>query len=118
MISDDSETRVGSMFNADTELLFPSRVLSSLRGLRGKIWDSLVDEVVSTPPNGVEMAAFVLMMVRLGGCSTCNADSFRAMRGCTQCARQTVKRFRGSDEDLVVIYHHACQEVERFLNRL
>jgi len=36
----------------------------------------------------------------LGGCTTCQADSFKAMRGCTLCATQTVKRFRGEDVEL------------------
>jgi hypothetical protein len=106
---------VGSMFNSDTELLFPVRVINSLKTLRGEVWSSLVDEVGLTNPESVESTAFVLMMVRLGGCVTCNVDSFRAMRGCTQCAHQTVRRYRGSDEDLVELYRHTKQEVEKFL---
>jgi hypothetical protein len=104
------------MFNTDTELLFPSRIITSLRTLRGEAWGHLIDEVTSRAPDSAECAAFVLMMVRLGGCITCNADSFRAMRGCTQCAHQTVHRLRNSDEELVELYQRTLQEVEKYIH--
>lgn len=105
------------MYNNDTELLFPARVIPSLRSLRGEAWRSLIDQLGSQPSNGVEHAAFSLLMVRMGGCISCNADSFRAMRGCTQCARQTVRRYRGSDQDLAEQYNQACQEVRNYLQK-
>lgn len=105
------------MYNDDTELLFPSRVIPALRTLRGEEWRDLIDRIHSLDPAHPDHLAFVLMMVRLGGCITCNADSFRAMRGCTQCARQTVKRFRGKDPDMLHLVQEALQEVERFLDK-
>ena len=106
-----------SMYNQDTEVLFPSRVIPSLAGLHGEGWRSLVDRVHSEQSPLVERFAFVLMMVRMCGCSACNADSFRAMRGCTQCARQTVRRNRGGDRDLLEQYQQMVREVEAFLAR-
>jgi len=100
------------MYNSDTELLFPSRVIASLRGLRGDDWRKLVDQVNVSPPDSLDHLAFVLLMVRLGGCVTCNADSFRAMRGCTQCARQTIRRFRGTDQDLISQFQQARRDIE------
>lgn len=105
------------MYNADTELLFPSRVISSLRSLRGEAWRELVDRVNDLPQDSLDHLAFVYMMVRLGGCISCNADSFRAMRGCTQCARQTIRRFRGTDQELIAQYQQARQEVEAQLQK-
>ncbi|MDZ4158432.1 MAG: hypothetical protein U1B80_01460 [Anaerolineaceae bacterium] len=98
------------MFNPDTEILFPMRVIPSLASTRGEPWHRLVSQVTT---DGEEQArlGFVLMMVRIAGCVTCNADSFRAMRGCTQCALQSVRRFRGSDDELVQLFKEACQEV-------
>jgi hypothetical protein len=64
-----------------------------------------------------ERLAFVLLMVRLGGCTTCQADSFRAMRGCTQCASQTIRRYRGSDDDLLKGFQDAKAEVGRYLQK-
>lgn len=100
------------MYNPDTDLLFPTRVLPSLRLLRGDAWRVLVDEVSQQDQTSIKRVAFSLLMVRMGGCVSCNADSYRAMRGCTQCARLTVKRFKGSDPDLVEQYQQAEQEVK------
>lgn len=105
------------MYNTDTELLFPSRVIPSLRSLRGEVWRILVDRVNALEQSTPEHLAFVLMMVRLDGCVSCNADSFRAMRGCTQCARQTVRRFRGSDQDLIAQYEEARKDVDRLTEK-
>ena len=105
------------MYNSDTEVLFPSRVIASLRGLRKEEWRDLVDRVADLPPNHPDHLAFVLLMVRLGGCISCNADSFRAMRGCSQCARQTVRRFRGTDRDLVDQFNEARVEIEKYIQK-
>jgi hypothetical protein len=105
------------MYNSDTEVLFPSRVIPTLRGLRAVEWKDLADQVAALPAGSPEHLAFVLMMVRLGGCVSCNADSFRAMRGCTQCARQTVRRFRGTDKDLIDQFNDAKADVEKYLQK-
>jgi hypothetical protein len=100
------------MYNSDTELLFPLRVIPELRSLRGPVWRDLVDQVTAPESDPLDQMAFVLVMVRLGGCVPCNADSFRAMRGCTQCARQTVRRFKGTDQELVNQFQAARKEVK------
>ena len=105
------------MFNTDTEILFPVRVIPSLRGLRGAAWQKLVDEVTSKPDDSVEKIAFTALMVHLGGCSACNADSFRAMRGCTQCAKLPNKRFKGTDQELIEQYMQMKTTVIEFLSR-
>jgi hypothetical protein len=102
------------MYNDDTEILFPSRVITTLRTLRGGDWNHLIDKVEPTTPSSHEHLAFVLMMIKLGGCTSCNADSFRGMRGCTQCAKQSIKRFRGDDEELIRLYNEALQEVKDY----
>lgn len=103
------------MYNADTELLFPARVIPLLRTLRGQEWQEMIEKVMQEDENSQGRSAFVLMMVRLNGCISCNADSFRAMRGCTQCARQVIRRFRGSDLELCHQYQQALQEVNNFV---
>lgn len=106
------------MYNSDTELLFPMRVIPALRELRSADWQHLVDQVLAQADDSPERAAFVLLMVRLGNCSTCEAGSYRALQGCTTCARQTVRRFRGSDRELEERHRHAQQEIERYLLNL
>jgi hypothetical protein len=105
------------MYNSDTELLFPLRVVPSLATMRDAEWQNLLAQI-SEPQSGLaDQMAFVLMMVRLDGCVGCNADSFRAMKGCTQCARQNIRRFRGSDADLVELYQQTRKEVCAYLEK-
>lgn len=101
------------MYNNDSEILFPSRVIPELREMRGKAWQKLVDKVSGQEPTELDHLAFVLLMVRLDGCTSCNADSFRAMRGCTHCAVQNVRRYRESDEELIEMYNQARQDLEQ-----
>lgn len=105
------------MYNSDTDVMFPPRVICHLRSLRGAEWQKLVDMVSESDNRLVERAAFTLMMVRMGGCQTCSIDSYRGMRGCSMCARQTIRRFRGSDQDLVVQFEQCKSEVLRFLTK-
>lgn len=105
------------MYNPDTEVFFPLRVVPQLRELRGDEWNSLVDQICSDEASLVQKGAFVLLMVRMGGCVNCNSDSFRAMRGCSQCAKQTVRRFRGQDQDLLEQYRLVQKEVESYLKK-
>jgi hypothetical protein len=99
------------MYNADTEILFPSRLIPSLKNLRGNEWSQLVEMVEKTDENDPAHLAFVLMMVKLGGCASCNADSFKAMKGCTQCAKITIKRYRGNDAEILRQYKDAKDEI-------
>ncbi|MEZ0396249.1 MAG: hypothetical protein ABWK53_07490 [Anaerolineales bacterium] len=101
----------------DTDLLFPDRLIPLLANLRSADWRALVQRVVAAEANPLEQAAFVLMMVRLNGCVSCNADSYRAMQGCLVCSQQTLKRFRGSDEDLLRAFEAACREVDSHLTQ-
>jgi hypothetical protein len=108
---------VTGMFNQDTEVLFPTRVIPTLRSLHGEEWGQLIDRLQSEDCSPAERHAFVLMMVKMCGCVGCNADSFRAMRGCTQCARQSVRRNRGGDHELVEQHKGLLREVEAALQK-
>jgi hypothetical protein len=99
------------MVNDETEILFPSRLIPSMRTLRGGDWSRLIDQMEGTDPASQVHLAFVLLMIKLCGCVNCTADSFRGMRGCSQCSKQTIKRFRGDDEELIRLYHEAELEV-------
>jgi len=103
------------MINADTELLFPLRLVNSLSGLRGSLWDELVGQISQPEVEFADQIAFVNFMVKMDGCVNCNSDSFRAMRGCAQCARQTIRRFRGTDEELIDQFLQSKKEVEAYL---
>ena len=98
------------MYNNDTELIFPSRVMEALEDLRGEEWEALVVRVRLLPEDDPEHLAFVLLMAGLNGCNSCNSDSFRAMRGCTQCSIQNIRRFRSSDKELIKKFEKAKKD--------
>jgi len=100
----------------DNELLFPHRVIPSLRSIRGPQWRALVERICTLPEHHEETLAFMLMMIRLDGCLSCETDSYRAMRGCATCAQQTLRRFKGSDEDLLQAYQEALKDIREFAN--
>jgi len=101
----------------NNELLFPHYVIPSLRRLRGNQWQHLVERVMRLPDCHEETLAFMLMMVRINGCMACETDSYRAMRGCAACAQQTLRRYKGSDEELIEIYEQALVDVRDFADR-
>jgi hypothetical protein len=102
------------MYNPDTDLLFPPRAIPTLCDERGAVWRDLVTAVEKSGPDSLDQTAFILMMARMSACGTCNADSYRAMNGCSTCAKQSLKRFHGSDDELVEIFQTAKVEVERY----
>lgn len=101
---------------AENELLFPPYATPKLKTSRGKAWRELVDQVARLPQDDPRNLAFSLMMIHLNGCIRCETDSYRAMRGCTACARQTLRRFKGSDEELLKRYHEALREMHAYLD--
>jgi hypothetical protein len=98
------------------ELLFPAYVIPKLKDLRGSEWRRLVERVAKLPEAHPESLAFSLMMIRLDGCMNCQTDSFKAMRGCALCAMQNIRRFKGSDRELLKLYQSARQEIEEYLD--
>lgn len=93
------------------ELMFPPKVIPLLQDTRGPEWQRLVDKVAALPEEHPESLAFTLMMVRLDGCLECETDSYRAMRGCWLCAVQTLRRYKGSDKELLARYKDALKDV-------
>jgi hypothetical protein len=100
---------------ADNELLFPPYVVPRLRNSRGEAWQKLVDGVALLPQDDPESLAFSLMMIHLNGCLRCETDSYRAMRGCTACARQSLRRYKEPDQDLMERYELALKEIQAYL---
>jgi hypothetical protein len=115
LASHNSDYRSYSHMYADNELLIPPHVVNHLQNARGAEWGSLVDRVSRLPEDHTERLAFSLMMIRLDGCLNCETDSYRAMKGCVACAKQTLRRYKGSDRELRVEYEKALVDVESFL---
>jgi len=99
----------------DNDLLFPTATIPHIRNSRGHDWQILVDRVKTLPEDHVETLAFCLAMIRFNGCMACETDSYRAMRGCTACALQTLRRHKGPDSDILGIYDKALVDMQAYL---
>jgi hypothetical protein len=105
------------MYTTDAELVFPPRIIPELCGARSRVWQELVESSSRAGDGSIEQAAFGLMMARLNNCVSCNADSFRAIQGCSACSKQTLKRFHGSDDELQTLFLTAKTEIQQFEQR-
>ncbi len=106
------------MTGSAAELLFPPRALPELGETRGTAWRDLVAAVQKAGNDSPEETAFVLMMARLNNCAACGIDSYRSTHGCAACSKQALKRFRGPDEELVLLFEAARIEVKEYQSRL
>ncbi len=97
------------------ELLFPPRLIASLRTLRGPVWAALVERILKLPETDPDCLAFTFMMVRLSSCVKCHEGSFKYMRGCQLCAAQSVMQFKGDDNALLALFEKARQDVDAYL---
>ena len=99
----------------ESEILFPSRVIPLLEDLRGDEWRQLVGKVKRLPETHVDALAFSMMMINIGGCLTCDLDSYRASLGCATCAKRTIGSFKGTDKVLKKQFEDARKEVSAFI---
>lgn len=100
------------------DLLFPSRAIEPLRKLRGEQWENLINYLVELDQKDPKRVAFVLFMVRMGGCTTCQSDSYRAMRGCILCSTNTIKRYKGTDQILIDLYNEALKDLSKYMKEV
>jgi hypothetical protein len=100
------------------DVLFPSRAVEGLQKLRGEKWEKLVSSIIDLEPINADRIAFVLLMTRIGGCTSCQSDSYRAMRGCILCSSTTIKRYKGNDQSLIDFYNEARIDVIKYLNEV
>ena len=103
------------MYSHDAELLFPPKIIPALRGLRSESWEKVIDQIELTSQINTKRMAFVLLMVRMNGCISCSADSYKAMRGCQRCASQSIQKFPGTDRDIVQMFEDAIHEIENYV---
>ncbi len=97
----------------DNEILFPHYAIPALRHARGDKWEKLIEKLSQKAETSAETLALMAMMIELNGCLPCETDSYRAMRGCTACAKQTLRRFEGSDGELIDGYESRVAEFQQ-----
>jgi hypothetical protein len=103
------------VYQSDTEIIYPMRVTPHLRDLRGELWRKLVDRVLTSPEGSIDHLAFSLLIIRMCNCVNCHTNSYRALRGCTTCAKHAVMRFREDDANLVACFDRAYRDVNEFM---
>jgi hypothetical protein len=106
------------MQSGSIDLLFPSRAIEPLRKLRGERWENLISNLAELEPASLDRIAFVLFMVRIGGCTTCQSDSYRAMRGCVLCSSNTIRRYKGDDQNLIDLYNEAKKDITKYMKEV
>ncbi len=99
---------------AENALFFSLESIPALRDVRGGDWRALVDRILALPPTHEETLALMLTMIRLNGCLGCETDSYRAMRGCSACAVQMLRRYKGDDAELLALYDRSLADVRQF----
>lgn len=98
----------------NNEIMFPHYVISSLRHIRGDKWQQLIDQLANKPETSVEVLALMSLMIQINGCMQCETDSYRAMRGCSACAQQTLRRYSGNDDELIQKYEAELESLRQF----
>lgn len=95
---------------SENEIFFPHTAIPALREQRGPEWARLIDSLKHKDETSDEVLALMAVMIELNGCLACETDSYRALKGCSPCAIQTLKRFKGEDIELIELYQSAlCQ---------
>jgi hypothetical protein len=101
-----------------TEILFPHRSISTLKGLRDSQWQKLVERVAVLPETHEDSLAFSLMMIRLCDCMNCDLGSYKASLGCSTCARRAIGAIKGPDTILMRLFDKAKEEVLAYLENI
>ena len=94
-----------------TEILFPHRSISALKGLRDGKWQKLVERVAALPETHEDSLAFSLMMIRVCNCMNCDLGSYKASLGCSTCARRAISALKGSEINMMRHIPRAKREV-------
>ncbi len=97
------------------EILFPHSSIGSLANIRDDKWRDLTKRVAKLPEDHPESLAYTLMMIRQCNCLDCNPDRYKALMGCSACAKRTLQGFKGEDDLLMRAFRKARREVDIFL---
>ena len=102
----------------ESEILFPTRCIPGLKGLRDARWDGLVERVSALPETHDDSLAFCFMMIKLCKCLRCDLGSYRASLGCCTCAQRAIKGFKSSDRALMRYYARARRDILKYLESI
>lgn len=98
------------------EILFPHKSISALTSLREAKWRELAKRVAALPEDHPDSLAFCLMMIKQCDCLDCNPDRYKALMGCSACAKRQVAAYKGPDENLLRAHKQARAEIVKYLD--
>ncbi len=101
-----------------TEILFPHRSISALKGLKNGQWQELVERIAVLSETHEDSLAFSLMMIKLCDCMNCDLGSYKASLGCSTCAKRAISAIKGSDTILIRYFEKAKEEVLAYLESI
>ena len=101
-----------------TEILFPHRSISALKGLKNGQWQELVERIAVLSETHEDSLAFSLMMIKLCDCMNCDLGSYKASLGCSTCAKRAISAIKGSDTILIRYFENAKEEVLAYLESI
>jgi hypothetical protein len=99
----------------EQKLLFPLEILPELLNERSAAWQRFLAEFLANGESLVPKTAMIVLLSRMIGCAGCEADSFRALRGCLPCAKQALKRNRENDTAIIALYRVTENEIKRYI---
>jgi hypothetical protein len=98
------------------DLLFPPGLIPAIVEARGKFWREKIIMDLAGKSSLISETALILTMARLVNCAACHANSYRASQGCAYCSNQALRRYQGTDDDLLELYKTTIIEVQEFLS--
>lgn len=101
------------IYQDESQMIFADWMVSSLDTFGVPLWQNFFEQVSESPSDSLERKAFVLMIAKLDSCETCNADSFRALRGCVRCVEQNISRMREKPQELLDLFEKAMEEIKK-----
>lgn len=100
-----------------TEVIFPARLIPTLKTERGKEWQDLIETISAEDADFIDTVAIVSLIARLCSCQSCSFDSFRAMRGCLLCAQLAIRRVKVNDSELIAQFRQSRCEMDKFIQK-
>lgn len=98
------------------EFLFAHWAVPALKDLRGDKWRALVMRVAALDSTHPDSLAFALTMVRVNGCTNCDARRYRERGGCANCSRFVLTTLnKESEPGLLARFRAAQKEIARTL---
>jgi hypothetical protein len=94
-----------------TQYLYPDFAINRLRRQHTQRWMDLVDWVARLPYSDPQAIAFTLTVRRVHACPDDSHATCPTSDTCALCAADTLRHFKGSEQELLDLYYRNLDEV-------